>query len=432
MKAKLTGLMLSLVVVLALTAAPTTAQGTGWHVESMQPLSKLLDGITPPQKAFPAPDGVQVAYEKKLSGDNPLAICGRNLASNEERCVELPKMEGYSFPWDEYYPPLSWSPDSTRLALVGEPYKFLRDSDLGLADLAANQYTVLAEDNYTGTFGFKPVPAGMSIEIQPAWSPDGTQIAVEREVANAEGNLGQATISIFTLNSDKVRDLTLLPGHEEYTRDMGSTIGLAWSPDGKTLAVSIRHPKLEPQYDGLWLLDVASGSLTRLVSTDQALQAFRQFYPGQSEILAVAPLIWSPDSSRILFWTGNPGAFAGSEWAFWVETATGKITPVPLPADPQDAANLHLIWPADAAWSPDGSQLLVVARHTNTPDMTGLTPLYPASGDEAWCSFRLIDTATGQDTLLGYAAVQIGVPYQGIWNADGSVLAGGYSFKLAH
>jgi hypothetical protein len=421
-------IMLGIIFSLALTALPGQAQG-GWHVESFQPLGQLLEGVAPPTQVFLAPDGLQVAYEKELDGENPTAVCARNIATNEDRCVELPKLQSLHLRWSQFFPSLAWSPDSTKMAVVGVPYLYMRDTDLTVADLATLGTTVLAEDNFTGNL-MPPLPDGVSAEAQPVWSPDGTQIAVERAVVSQGGKLWQAAISIFTLSDGSVRDLTLLPGHEEYTVDGGTVVGMDWSPDGTTLAISLRHRELEPSYDGIWLVDVASGKLTQLVTVDQAIQAIQQFYPAYNEILAVMPIKWSPDGSRLLFWTGDLGAGNGYQWVYWVEPASGTITPVALPSDPLDNPTTRMIMPTYAVWSPDGSQLLVVAHHATDPNLDGATLLYPAEEGKQWISFHLIDVASGQDTLLGYAPYQAATPLSGVWSADGHVIAGGYAFTL--
>jgi WD40 repeat protein len=418
----------SLIVLLALTALPGHAQDGGWRVESFQPLGELLGGAAQPTQVFLAPDGLQVAYEQKLGETS--AACARNIATGEDRCVELPAPQALSLKWSQLYPPLAWSPDSTKLAVVGVPYIYLRDTDLTVADLTTLSATVLADDQYTGKL--LPLPTdGVSTEVQPVWSPDGMQIAVERAVVAQDSEVWQAHVSIFTVSDGSVRDLTLLPGHEEYTVDGGTVVSMAWSPDGSALVISLRHPKLEPAYDGIWMVDVASGKLTQLVTVDQALQAILPFYPSLTTILAAAPVALSPDGSRLLFWTGDLGMIQGFQWAFWIESGSGTITPVPLPTHPDDKPTQRMISPTHAVWSPDGRSLLVVARHLAAPDPAADTILAPGDQDTTWLGFHLIDVASGQDTVLGYAPYQAATPLTGVWSADGHVIVAGYAFTLA-
>jgi hypothetical protein len=94
-------------------------------------------------------------------------------------------------------------------------------------------------------------------------------------------------------------------------------------------------------------------------SHGDAENAVKATYPEPAEFFAAIQARWSPDGSRILFWAGSPGAFVQRTWLFWIDVETGEISPAPLPAHPSDQPNFRAIWPMQAAWSPDGSLLLV-------------------------------------------------------------------------
>ncbi len=412
------------VVLPALISTPVSSQGNSWHIESIQPLSTLLEGVVAPERAFPAPDGTQIAYERKPEG-GPSSICARNLMTGEERCIELPPDQNLRLVPHMFFTSHRWSPDSGRIALVGLPYVYMDDSDLTVANLATLTLTNLAEDNFAGAL-FPSMPDGASTESQPAWSPDSAQIAVERAVVSGGGRLWEAMISIFNTSGGNVRDVTPLPGHEFWTVDAGSVASLDWSPDGMTLAIALHHREFEPGYDGIWLLDVESAELTWLVSPEQALAAARLIYPDAAEVLSTHPVSWSPDGSRLLYWSAPQAMSPDRQWVFWVDVASGTITPLLLPAG---SKGTRTIWPSHAIWSPDGSQLLIVARQSTAPDPTA-TILYTSEDSAAWFSFHLIDVATGEDTLLGYAPSVPSVPQTGVWSPDGHVIVGGYSFRL--
>ena len=424
-------LIFSLLIVLLLPVLTTTAaQDSAWRVESLVRLSEALAGFnTPPHLIYLAPDGRHVAYGVK--DDN--TVCSVDIPTRQESCLALPPELRYAFPLEDIFPAMRWSTDSTKIALVGVPYKYFFDADLGLADFSGPvpTFTNLADDGVVG--GMRPgsFDPAMTLEVNPAFSPDGAQIAVEQTGVIPEGQFAQSTVSIFDLTTGEVRDLSTLPGNKVYQVDAGSILSMDWSPDGTTLAVALRHQQLEPLYDGIWLVDVASGQWTRVVTPAGALAAMQTIFPGIDDIFAATPVRWSPDGSRLLFWAGNPSRFDSRPWVFWLDLESGYVTPIELPAHPNDPSNFRLIWPYQAVWSPDGSQLLVAARLETPPDPEEAMPLVET--DEALgMALYLIDISSGDLTLLGHLPLEAAPIYVAAWGPDGDVIAGGFSFKLVH
>jgi hypothetical protein len=129
-----------------------------------------------------------------------------------------------------------------------------------------------------------------------------------------------------------------------------------------------------------------------------------------------------------LFWAGEAGAYAGVIWCFWIDLDSRVIKPVPLPL-PQD--NPRLTYPMQAAWSPDGSAILIAARLlANLPDETP-TPLDPNNTGDTSVSLRLIDPASGESTLLGHLPFIPTQPFTAVWGPNGDVLIDGYHLKMA-
>ncbi len=416
------------IMVASLTLLPhrtITAQGS-WHVASVRPIYDLVKEYSLPTRVFFAPDGRQVAY-----GGPDDQICTLDLVSLDERCLALDRELAYSFPNNDFYPPLSWSPDSTKLALVGLPLQYFSDTDLGIVDVPSMTFTNLSDDGYSGRLVLKPESAGADIETQPVFSSTG-QLAVERSQITPEGNAGESAIAVVDLASGDIREVAPLPGHDEYETDIGSVVGMDWSPDGSTLAVSLRHRILDPVYDGIWLLGVASGEWTRLVTPADGLVALRTIYPDTYEdaIQMLAPIRWSPDGSRLSFWAGDIGNYAGHLWGFWIDLATGDISAIPVIARTQDGPDELLPWPFQAAWSPDGSALLVAFRLVTPPSPGDEIRLDPASEEVSGAALYVIDMASQAATLLGHVPMRPAPSLVAVWTPGGSVIAGGYSFTL--
>ena len=106
------------------------------------------------------------------------------------------------------------------------------------------------------------------------WSPDASKFAF---IVYANGN---NEIAISDVKSAKVERRIHIPG-------VGGILQLAWSPDGKTLAVS----GLAGGIDNLYLVDVATEQVTQLTN-----DKFAEIEPA-----------WSPDGKTLAFVTDRAG-----------------------------------------------------------------------------------------------------------------------------
>jgi Tol biopolymer transport system component len=147
----------------------------------------------------------------------------------------------------------AWSPDGTRIVLV-------RDQGTMLVVMSADGSGV-SELRLDGE-AYPPYQS-------PAWSPDETRIAFQ-----ASSGPGVDTNSVYMTNVDGTGATRITHGGADGTP--------AWSPDGATLAYA--GP------DGIYLLDVATGSAQHLTDCRHGADCGRDFAPS-----------WSPDASRIAF-----------------------------------------------------------------------------------------------------------------------------------
>lgn len=147
---------------------------------------------------------------------------------------------------------------------------------------------------------------------QPAWSPDGTQIAF---VSNRDGN---AEIYVVAVSGGALRRLT---------NDPAEDLMPAWSPDGTRLAfVSTRTGSM-----ALFMLGVA-GTPAEAVTADAAI-----------DVMSPA---WSPDGTQIAY------IGAGEDQAALYTIQPGGI---PLTLTTTESV-LHF------AWAPDGSRIAYAAE----------------------------------------------------------------------
>jgi Tol biopolymer transport system component len=239
-----------------------------------------------------------------------------------------------------------WSPDGTRLVFS--------------SSRTGNRTLWAARPDLTQP---APLTSGNALDERPAYSPDGQQVAF---VSDRGGTRG---IWLISAEAGAPR----LVG----AADVVDTI--SWSPDGRRLVFST------PVGDapGLMTMDVATGKTTP-VSTPAAASApswsprddviayieprgggtgssFVRFVrsngqavhapadvPGQPQF-GNGLLSWSPDGRRLAA-VSMPGAFAGSIWIVEPEGAAPLRKLVDLPAG---------VFLRGLAWSPDGSSLIV-------------------------------------------------------------------------
>ncbi len=415
-------LLLALVLAVPPLAArgPAAAQGDGWRVESAMPLDSA--GY-PLNRIFTGPDGHHIAAQDEN------ALCVVDMVTEDSTCIDIPPESRLNGPPREYYGPLAWSKDAAQIALVGSPFIYLVDTDLSVLDVAEGSLTTLADDGVEGRIGINDVP-NLIIDSAPAWSPDGTQIAVERTMANAAGEIKSAAITLVDAATGDARRLAGIPGLTPGDRDWGTVVNMDWSPDAGTLAFTTRHASVQPLADGLWTVDVESGEPELLLSLGAALDPFRTVFADADEVFLISPVVWSPDGSRLLFWMGDPGSYTGGGmWAFWMDVETHEIQALPQPFAVEDD-DPRFLFPVFATWSPDGSQILAAWRLLLTPPGNDVMSLDPAN-DKVEVALQVFDVESGSSTIPGYLPQLPAFRYTASWGEDGDALIAGYYLKLA-
>ena len=240
----------------------------------------------------------------------------------------------------------SWSPDGSRITYVEATSSHFGSSAI---------YTATPEGADKRQLVTGPsFPAAH--DVQPAWSPDGQQIAFlsDRVVPSMTG----FGLHLFTTEVAGTGSLLLLPDRVSH---------FEWAPDGSRLVIMQAngvdyHGSL---FSSIHLLDRASGASTRLSQQDN--------------VDGVA--VWSPDGSRLAFPSIRDGNIE-----LYVMNADGSGVQR-LTDDPADD-----LMPA---WSPDGSRLAFqTGRDGNWEiyvinlDGTGLTNLTQSPAQETTPAWR--------------------------------------------
>jgi Tol biopolymer transport system component len=194
---------------------------------------------------------------------------------------------------------------------------------------------------------------------QPAWSPDGTQLAYTRYDAVGESCKGcPGSIVVAGADGSNPRVLTTPSGLEDY-----ADTGPSWSPDGKTILFS-RWSVSDPAE--LFVVPTSGGTPQSLhIQADAAAWGpSRIAYADNSSQPAA---LWTalPDGSdkQLVARASGYAAFGGPAWsrdgrlAYFVGR-TGAVTIVS--GGTKQRVQLPFTEIASIGWSPDGSRFVIV------------------------------------------------------------------------
>jgi Tol biopolymer transport system component len=170
----------------------------------------------------------------------------------------------------------------------------------------------------------------------PAWSPDGTKIAFVRNLQEGGAGLGE---HIFTINIDGTNETQLTTGAGI------SNTGPAWSPDGSKIAFARNSADI-------WTMNPDGTGATNVTNRS----AVGTFGPD-----------WSPDGSRIAY-TSNDDLDTIN-----CEVCDDEVHAINV--DGTNDVNLTNNSASDAApvWSPDGTKILFFTNR-DEPDPLNCTP----------------------------------------------------------
>jgi Tol biopolymer transport system component len=176
--------------------------------------------------------------------------------------------------------------------------------------------------------------------LDPAWSPDGTQIAVSRW----RHPWGVYLIDVGGADA---------PNREERAVDGAQLKEVAWSPGGSQLAFTVNYGSSEPRticffgfcftippysVGQIWTASLETGELLSLPLDDRVVHA-----PA-----------WSPEGNRIVY--------AGERGLAWIDLDTME----------KGRFDGGSVWDTSPAYSPDGQQIAFMGRVHNRWEIFGM------------------------------------------------------------
>ena len=302
-----------------------------------------------------SPDGSKLAFTSLRDGDKPFCIAVLGLDGGEPQIVSR-----HAVPVSG----LAWSPDGSHIAYAAtvdpeNPEETPRDpkapaavrvvkridykqDGIGFVNDVRNQ--IFTVDVASGER--RQLTSAANDHLGPAWSPDGTKIAVTLPRLN-----GMASqLGIIDVASGEL---------SVFGENDGSAHLAAWSPDGASILYAGNDH--DTPHEELLLLDVASGSIRKL--TDDL-----EFLPdgGYQSGGPAGPPVWT-DASTVLV----HGLLKGGSGLWSLDVPSGSLAPLAW-------------WPemhSGFSVSADGTTIAQVA--TSLSGSTGITSIDATSGTQS-------------------------------------------------
>jgi len=291
-----------------------------------------------------SPDGTRLA----IVGERHLFVLGSGAGAIREGTVpDLAFRHLPTWHWPE------WSPDSTKLAFtafVGDPTTCM-GGDCGDYPFLKHAAEMFLYETATGTTS--RLTYNKINDAVRSWSPDGTRIALTRS---------RVPMGIFAAyrhpESLHIMDITTGAVTDVY-EPAQSVGGIWWAPDGGHLAFSgaIEDAFAAPHI----FLAASDGSAIRQLTP----------YPGPQATSFGWAIGWSPDSRFVAHGTRYYGAGASTETLHIHDVASGEDASINLDFDARLIAR---------GWSSDGTKLLYMQYPPRPRDqrplaLIGVNPL---------------------------------------------------------
>ena len=196
--------------------------------------------------------------------DEDHRLCSISVATLAvERCAEVPEA-GFRGPVEHS---VTWSPDGTRVAMTEDGLRRLDEPDIWVFEVASGRLANLTDDGVTGGLLREGNAESALIDLFPAWSPDGQEIAFARSVRGS-GGWGETEGGIYRIDADggRVERIATIPAPGAFA----IYPELRWSADGRFLSYSFLSNDREDPNNGLWTVN-AHGTNQRRVLTDSEL-----------------------------------------------------------------------------------------------------------------------------------------------------------------
>ncbi len=244
-----------------------TNTATSPHVESLQFITS---------SGAWSKDGKQLAYGRIGGGHAELVI--DNVDSGDSHNIRFDNL-------GEIYNP-TWSPDGQSVAFSANVGGF---TDLYVVNVKTRQLRRLTNDQFT--------------DIEPAWSPDGSRIALVTDKFSSDLqslSFGQYQLALLDPKSGDMQQVTTFPE--------GKNINPQWSSDGKSLFFISDHTGKSDIYR----IDLADKNINQVTNLQTGVTGITKLSPAFSVAENANRLVYSMyDQGNYTIYSLDPGDMAG-------------------------------------------------------------------------------------------------------------------------
>ncbi len=287
------------------------------------------------------------------------------------------------------------SPDGSAVLFTVRGWRDRTDRGAVRKDARTHVWRVRAD----GSAPARQLTFGERGDSLPAWSPDGRYISF----VSARGPQGdeEPKTRLWVMRADGGEAWSITDGAENIQQ-------YAWSPDAKTIAVTMTDPRLadesaairardderaiEDDYRRvhLWVVDVASRAATRVT--------------GGEELTITGPLSWAPDNAHIALTAGvTPLLRDGRRDVFIADIKAKAVEKITTNLGPDGSPR----------YSPDGRQIAYLSEPVTAPPIGDGTP--PGTIGQSHVMLYDVAAKTTRDAT-GDLRVDPGSPH---WSPDG-------------
>lgn len=265
----------------------------------------------PPEGALAAIDGRVMALSpdgSRVAGVGPdRSVCVWSATGGDAVCSD-PDLDLPVGP-AESPAAITWSPAGDRIAFQLDWVIEAQDSDIHVMDAASGDVIALTDDGYAGSL-FADAPHDLPLDAAPAWSPDGSEIAFVRYVADDPPALMR--IAADGGDPEMVIGLVGLPRFSVY-------MPLWWDADG-VITFSVQPVDRDDPSAGIYRVGADGQGLEQVVASggDVTLAGL------SAQDVAGSTISLSADDGRRRF-----GSAADGGGLFTVDASDGEVAPLP-------------------------------------------------------------------------------------------------------
>lgn len=329
---------------------------------------------------------------------------------------------------------VSWNGDGTKVAFVRNDNLFVRDAATGVEEEivshvegsflspswhptenvvafanfgdpfhSENDYDIYAYDLDAGTMGLVTDDDGSVDDLDPAWSPDGSELAFSSDRVDVRFELFTVPMAQIDPDAGGPAPLVWVPDGPEQQRTTLDIDALepSWSPEGDLIAFNgMETEDFDDLEEEIYFLDTTDDSVYKVTDSDAV-----------DEISDIEP-VFSPDGEALLYSSdadGDPEIYALDLNDC---TTTTQLT-------------TNAVWDTTPAWRPDATAVPTGVALCGTEvggeslDPVDAEIVYSKNEGGEWDLWIMNDDGTQQTRLTDFA----GGETDPVWSPDGTLVA---------